>query len=367
MKITPDIAELMGTYIEGGQLTRDELNIVHSAMESTSLMTHIDDVEPMPVFEHIDMPLEFGPELLNGVAAMSLMDNNSFSHNDMNQLDHSSVIGDITPFPDIDGFDVQQIGNDTCAIKSQQIILHSFGVDIPETILAHEATIKGYYNPGQGTTPDMVGHLLEDHGVDVHTKHHATVYDLAAELAQGHKVIVGVDADELWHHATWNDLFIGERANHALIVTGIDTSNPLDTRVILTDPGTGDVARSYPMSQFIDAWQDSSCFMVATDEAPQVSYGGIMTNPEMINFDYAAGHIPTVGNIPYDVFANNMLPQFDDYFSHQLDMVHSDADFHHVFDNMDNAFDHFDNQFADAHYASEFDDSDFDGMFNLFF
>ena len=367
MKITPDIAELMGTYVEGGQLTNIELNVVHSAMEPSLFISSIDDVAPMPTIEHINMPLEFGPELLVGNAAIGILDDNLCNHNNMKNFDHSSVIGDITPFPDMDGFDVQQIGNDTCAIKSQQIILHSFGVDIPETSLVHEATIKGYYIPGQGTTADMVGLLLEDHGVDVHTKHHATVYDLAAELAQGHKVIVGVDADELWHHATWNDLFIGEQANHALIVTGIDTSNPLDTKVILTDPGTGEVARSFSMSQFIDAWQDSSCFMVATDKAPQVSYGGIMTNPEMINFDYAAGHIPTVGNIPYDIFTKNILPQFDDYFSHQLNLMHSDVDFHHVFDNMDNAFDHFDNQFADADFASGMNDSDINDMFNLFF
>lgn len=371
MKITPDIAELMGTYLEGGQLSPDELQLVHSAMVETPVVSSLGDIAPMPDWDHVAMPNEFGPDLLTGAVGMhildDIMDDNTFIHNDMSQGHYGSIIGDITPFPgSLDG-GIQQSMSDTCAIKSQQIILHSFGIDIPEASLASEATIKGYYVPGMGSDSLHVGDLLQDHGVDVHTKQHATVYDLVAELAQGHKVIVGVDADELWHNATWNDFFIGEHANHALIVSGIDTSNPLDTRVILTDPGTGEIARSYPMSQFIDAWQDSSCFMVATDEAPQVSYGGIMTNPEMINFDYATGHIPTVGNIPYDVFANNMLPQFDDYFSHQLDMLHSDADFHHVFDNMDNAFDHFDNQFADAHYASEFDDSDFDGMFNLFF
>ena len=32
LKITPDIAELMGTYMEGGFLTSEELQIVHSVM-----------------------------------------------------------------------------------------------------------------------------------------------------------------------------------------------------------------------------------------------------------------------------------------------------------------------------------------------
>lgn len=278
---------------------------------------------------------------------------------------HDSIIGDITPFPGSVEADIIQSNSDTCAIKSQQIILHSFGIDISESALTTEATSKGYYIPGEGTKPSMVGHLLEDHGVDVHTKHHATVYDLAAELAQGHKVIVGVDADELWHHAIWNDFFQGESANHALIVTGIDTSNQYDIRVILTDPGTGDVARSYPMSQFIDAWQDSSCIMVATDEAPQISYDGIVVNPEMVNFDYSTGHIPTICNIPYDVFADNMLPQFDDYFNQQFDIIQSNIDMQNTFSSMGDAFNHFDEQFSDDDLDTN--DLDFDGMFNFFF
>lgn len=289
----------------------------------------------------------------------------------MNDLQPSSVIGDVTPFPDFNEFDVKQNGMDTCAIKSQQIIMHSFGIDIPESTLVLEASAKGYFLPGQGTTPDMVGLLLEDHGIDVHTKQHATVYDLAAELAQGHKVIVGVDADELWYGSVWNDLFKGEQANHALIVTGIDTSNPNDVKVILTDPGTGEVARSYPMSQFMDAWHDSSCFMVATDEAPQVSYSGILTNPEMINFDYDSGHIPSIGNIPYDIYINDVVPHMNGFFDQQLPELHTSLDYQHIFDQMDHAYDTFDTMMLNHDFVSndlhDFDDYDFDGLFDTLF
>lgn len=363
LKITPEIAELMGTYLEGGYLTNDELQLVHSVMDEDFLSHQIDIPSMDDVSNSIISPLEtdivHGTNLLSGVVALDVIDD--ILPNNSNML-QDSIIGDVTPFPSLDADDVMQQQNDTCAIKSQQIILHSFGMDIPEELLTIEATGKGYYIPGQGSTPSQVGMLLEDHGIGTHTKYHATVYDLAAELAQGHKVIVGVDADELWCPSFFNDLF-GEQANHALIVTGIDTSDPNDVRVILTDPGTGDVARSYPMAQFLDAWHDSSCMMVATDMAPQVSYGGIITNPEMINFDYAAGHIPYVGNIPYDIYMDNMLPRFDDYFDHQLGDIHSALDYQHMFDQMDDAFDNFDHHFAE----NDIDDGiDADGLDNLF-
>lgn len=276
-----------------------------------------------------------------------------------------SIIGDVTPFPGSDPWDIIQLQDDTCAIKSQQIILHTFGIDVPESVLTMEATQRGYYTPGFGSDADQVGELLEDYGVGVHTRDNATVYDLASELAQGHKVIVGVDADELWRPSFFNDLF-GEQANHALIVTGIDTSDPNDIRVILTDPGTGDVARSYPMDQFLDAWSDSSCMMVATDEAPALSYDNGIFNHEMINFDYMEGHIPFVGNIPYDFFADTMVPQFDDYFNQHLCDLDSLADSHQIFAHLEHTFDSC-NDWA-AHRDFDLDETNFDDMFNdLFF
>lgn len=359
LKITPDIAELMGTYIEGGFLTSEELQIVHSVMNEDFMSHHldidpiIDDPQLSAIFP-IDTDVAIGTNLLSAAFAIDTIDH--FTQDTMLQ---DSIIGDVTPFPDLDSGDIIQQQNDTCAIKSQQIILHTFGIDVPESQLTIEATQRGYYTPGFGSDAAQVGELLEDYGVGVHTREHATVYDLANELAQGHKVIVGVDADELWRPSFFNDLF-GEQANHALIVTGIDTSDPNDIRVILTDPGTGDVARSYPMAQFLDAWSDSSCMMVATDEAPALTYDNGTFNHEMINFDYIEGHIPYVGHIPYDIFADTMVPQFDDYFSQHFNELTSPADFGDIFAHMEHTFDSCNDWVA----HNDIDDSNFDDMFN---
>jgi len=242
------------------------------------------------------------------------------------------TIGDIEPFPDADFADIHQVYYDTCAIKSQQIILTSFGYNISEDQLVQEAIDLGVYEPGSGTLPQDSGALLDLHGVSTHMVQDAHVYDLVSELAQGHKVLVGVDSGELWHPSVMEkmeDLF-GEHADHALVVTGIDTTDPTNVEVIVTDPGSGDVAMRYPMDQFLDSWHDSHCFLIATDAPAPAQF-----DPFMVNFDYNAGHIPYVGDVPFVFFSETMLPEIDQYFNsnHLFDNTDGhDEIFDHVFD-----------------------------------
>jgi hypothetical protein len=194
---------------------------------------------------------------------------------------------------------VQQGYSDTCAVQCQRLILNDFGVPITEDQLVKEAVARHLYTPGQGTHLEDVGKLLESHGLEVHRVHDANVFNLATELAQGHKVIVGLDSGELWHQNSVLDsladrLGIGA-ADHAVIVSGIDTSDPHNVQVIVTDPGTGDVAKQYPLQEFLDAWHTSHFSMVSTaDPVPQ-------WHPEMVNFDYQAGHISHIGHAPYEL------------------------------------------------------------------
>lgn len=166
--------------------------------------------------------------------------------------------------------DIQQEFPDTCAIKSQQIILESHDINVSEQDLVEESIDKGWYVPGQGRTmPEDVGNLLEEHGMTVNHFDNATIDDIASELAKGHQVIVGVDSGELWqpgHFESLEDFFKLGGADHALIVSGIQV-NPLtsEREVLLTDPGTGEVTHTYTMDQFEDAWDDSDNFMISAE------------------------------------------------------------------------------------------------------
>ena len=211
-----------------------------------------------------------------------------------NNFSTDDHIGDINP--------IQQGYSDTCAIKSQQLILNDFGIPCTEDQLIQFSYEHGWYHEG-GTLPKDVGNLLETAGIPVTRQTNANVFNLVNELAQGHKIIVGVDANELWHNETiggkiknWVNDFFGNQPNHALIVAGIDTSDSNNIKVIVTDPGSGDAAKAYPLEQFMDAWSDSSCYMVSTDiSVPQDVSGMEHFNPEI-------GHIDNVVGVPYSDF-----------------------------------------------------------------
>lgn len=198
--------------------------------------------------------------------------------------------------------EVQQAFSDTCAIKSQQLILNDFGVNVSEADLVQIAADNGWYSGGT-RLPD-VGNLLEVADIPITRKDGANVFDLVNELAQGHKVIVGLDSDELWENDTlsgklknWFDDFFGdEYGDHALIVAGIDTTDPNNIQVIVKDPGSGDDGKPYPLDQFMDAWSDTNCYMVSTDiSAPEFAEG-------MQNFNQELGHIPEVAGASYHDF-----------------------------------------------------------------
>jgi hypothetical protein len=178
----------------------------------------------------------------------------------------------------------------------------------------------GWYNGG--TSPEDVGKLLELHGIPVSQYENANIFNLVNELAQGHKVIVGVDSGELWGDNIFDKLFEDNEADHALIVSGVDTSDPNNVKVIVTDPGTGSLLKEYSMEEFVDAWEDSNCFMMATNTpVPEIF------NPfnQLPGFDTSMSNLPMIGAMPYDIFYNdlaflnytNPIPDciFDDFTS----------------------------------------------------
>jgi len=201
-------------------------------------------------------------------------------------------------------WDGQQSYPDTCAIRSQEYILEVMtGQEFDEDQLVQEALEKDWYTPGMGTPVEHVGKLLEHHGVPVNRYENASIFHLANELSQGHQVIVGVDASELQKNPILDGLLsealdkLGlSGANHAVVVTGIETTESGDTFVVIADPGTGEPAARYPLEQFLYAWQDSNCFLVATAEtAPPEA-------PGMENFDYETGHLAEIADIDWDTF-----------------------------------------------------------------
>jgi hypothetical protein len=264
-----------------------------------------------------------------------------------------------TPQADGDYFPGQQSCSDTCAIRCQEFIIRQYtGADAPEKFFIDEARAHGWYHEGHGTSAGDVGKLLELHGIAVHRYVEANQWHLAAELMQGHKVIIGVDSDELWRQnpilTDLRHMFGLGAADHAVVVSGIDTSEPDHPKVIISDPGTGEAAARYPMDQFISAWKDSNFFMVATQEPPPEH----LHLPEMSHFDYDTGHVDHVGALSWDDFEHAYFAHDEHALRTLFEGAHPDEHdahhdaHHHDTPLFDDAHDHHaprHDDFADSH------------------
>ena len=169
----------------------------------------------------------------------------------------------------------QQANPDTCAVVSQEFILESLtGQEFSEEQLQYEAWRMGAYTPGGGTPLECMGDLLEAHGIPVEREYGATLDELSAKLADGEKVMVALDSHEIWtpgQDYVTDELLTdcaglpGQQADHAVEVIGIDYSDPNHPMVILNDPGHQQgCGLMVPADEFVNAWQDSNCYMVST-------------------------------------------------------------------------------------------------------
>jgi hypothetical protein len=141
----------------------------------------------------------------------------------------------------------------------------------PGTIYAKPANTKNP-NSGMGTSYGDVPVLLAKYkiGAVITNKKHAAedgiavgVEGIEQELSAGHKVIVSVNAELIWHQPVeTKDEDGNPRGDHAVVVTGVDTANGV---VHLNDSGNPKGRdEQIPLALFIKAWDASNELMVVT-------------------------------------------------------------------------------------------------------
>ncbi|MBP2653575.1 MAG: hypothetical protein H6Q73_1144 [Firmicutes bacterium] len=153
-----------------------------------------------------------------------------------------------------------QEGDYSCAVASQRNVIESItGIDLPEQQLAKFAEEHGWYDTASGTSPLAMGDILEAAGIPVENSFDLTVADIKAALANGEKVIVSLNANEIWNQAAdSNGLPIEQAvAGHAAQVTGIYQNDDGHWYVILNDTGRGNGAgEMVALEDFNNAWSD---------------------------------------------------------------------------------------------------------------
>lgn len=201
-------------------------------------------------------------------------------------------------------FAAQDDENNSCAIKAQQLILGDYGIFVSTSELTRVAQQNGWYIEQKGSPFDFVGELLNFYNIPAVQMRNANVYHLMHELSQGHKIIVGVDDQDLKQSKRWqefDDKMFGKEANHVLLVAGIQTKSDGSAQIVLSDPSSPDNPQIISMQQFLSAWEDSGYFMVATTQPAPLEH-----NPNMQYFDYDKGHLQHFANLAYSEIVDRL-------------------------------------------------------------
>lgn len=157
-----------------------------------------------------------------------------------------------------------------CAILCELYILSQNGINRTSGDWEKQAFQQGWLKEG-GTPLYNIGRLLEQECFSIARSFHNTVDTLKEALATGH-VIVVVDSKELTtdvealDREKLEDDFVGANPNHAVVVTGVE-----DKRIRYYDPAT-DSDCEISQSLFMDAWQDSSRYMVKVSKRDLNNY-----------------------------------------------------------------------------------------------
>lgn len=182
-----------------------------------------------------------------------------------NVVNPESIIGN--PEEDMQVWDFQGATN-RCAVYSQKFVMEQLtGQEVDIEDFCDIAEANGWFTEEGGTPWNDVGNILEYMGLNVESSPGKTFEDIENCLENGGKVIVGVDADEIWSGES-DDLFgPGMDADHALQVIGIDYSNPDEPMVILNDSGAANgCGAMVTLDEFMEAWEDSNFLMVEAYE-----------------------------------------------------------------------------------------------------
>jgi hypothetical protein len=150
----------------------------------------------------------------------------------------------------------------SCAVVTQRNILESLtGHSFTEEDLMKYATDKGVFDPKTGTLSTHISAILRDCGFDCIDYSSASFEMIEASLRDGHKVMVGIDGNEIWsplRDALTQEVLEQENLYHCLQVTGVDYSDPQDIKVILSDSGVGNGAmNAVSLKDFLSAWEDA--------------------------------------------------------------------------------------------------------------
>ena len=151
-----------------------------------------------------------------------------------------------------------------CAVRCEGYALRTLGIDVSDQELQKEAERQGLLET-DGTALYSIGQLSAKYGLFVSRKYDCTIKDITKSLKHGDIVIAVIDNSELFlkpEESRRNDKLYGEIPNHAIVIKSINVEQ---NRISLLNPGNSNDEHLYPLDRFIDAWNDSSNYLIISN------------------------------------------------------------------------------------------------------
>lgn len=161
--------------------------------------------------------------------------------------------------------------NNYCCMNCEKYILEKFGIKFDEQQLLENAIRQGWQK-AEGTALHNVGRHLQQFGLKVARKYKNTLNDIKKALDAGDGIIAAVDGGELIGNPIYEnreDIFIGPIPDHTVVVLSYNAEKETIT---IYDPNSPNVHDTYPIAQFMDAWNDSKNYLVTINHKTMKEY-----------------------------------------------------------------------------------------------
>lgn len=149
-----------------------------------------------------------------------------------------------------------------CGVECERYILHRRGVEFVDDELLQRAVEHGWLRD-KGTALHNIGRNAEHYGLNVARRFKASIEDIKRALSLGDDVIVAIDGGELspslQASELLEDIIDGERPDHTVVILGYNAERGT---VTLYDPNSDKPCEEHTLNMFLDAWEDSKCYMV---------------------------------------------------------------------------------------------------------
>lgn len=146
-----------------------------------------------------------------------------------------------------------------CVIRCEGIALRRLGLTITDDELLEESKSEGWLQTG-GTALHLIGRLSGLHGMGVAHRYDCTLEDIREALFSDSVVLAAVDGGELTGDLVTEkqeDIEQGEMPDHVVVVDSISEDS-----ITVCDSSTPNHQDTYPLEQFMDAWADSSYYLI---------------------------------------------------------------------------------------------------------